>query len=205
MNEFDGKARTWDSDPAKVERAQRVAEAIRGTVGSLTNREVLEYGCGTGLLGFALRAEVAHLTLADTSQGMLQVLEEKIAACGARNVTSLALDLSIGPLPEIRFDLICTLMTLHHIPDTAAILARFHALLRARGALCIADLDLEDGSFHGPDFEGHKGFDREALTQKMLEAGFQNIRFTTPCVVVRQTPTGVREFPVFLMVGEKAG
>jgi len=39
----------------------------------------------------------------------------------------------------------------------------------------------------------------------MLEAGFQNIRFTTPCVVVRQTPAGVREFPVFLMVGEKAG
>jgi len=104
MNEFDEKARTWDADPAKVERAQRVAEAIRGQIGSLADREVLEYGCGTGLLGFALQPHVAHLTLADTSQGMLQVLEEKIAACGARNVTSLALDLSVGPLPELRFE-----------------------------------------------------------------------------------------------------
>ncbi len=205
MNEFDEKARTWDMDPAKVDRAQRVAEAIRGQVGSLAEREVLEYGCGTGLLGLALQADVAHLTLADTSRGMLEVLEEKILASGARNVTSLALDLSEGPLPEIRFDLICTLMTLHHIPDTVAILARFHALLRNRGALCIADLDLEDGSFHGPDFDGHKGFDREALAEKMREAGFQNIRFTTPCVVNRLTPAGVREFPVFLMVGEKIG
>ncbi len=205
MNEFDEKARTWDADPAKVERAQRVAEAIRGQIGSLADREVLEYGCGTGLLGFALQPHVAHLTLADTSRGMLQVLEEKIAACGARNVTSLALDLSVGPLPELRFDLICTLMTLHHIPDTAAILARFHTLLRDGGALCIADLDLEDGSFHGPDFEGHKGFDREALAREMLEAGFENVQFTTPCVVVRQTSAGIQEFPVFLMVGEKAG
>ncbi len=204
MNEFDEKARTWDADPAKVERAQRVAEAIRGQIGSLADREVLEYGCGTGLLGFALQPHVAHLTLADTSRGMLQVLEEKIAACGARNVTSLALDLSVGPLPELRFDLICTLMTLHHIPDTAAILARFHSLLRHGGALCIADLDLEDGSFHGPDFDGHRGFDRGDLTPQMLEAGFRNIRFTTPCGVVRQTPEGSREFPVFLVVGEKA-
>lgn len=205
MNEFDEKARTWDADAAKVERALRVAEAIRGAVGSLADREVLEYGCGTGLLGFALQPYVAHLTLADTSRGMLQVLDEKIAAGGALNVTPLALDLSVGPLPELRFDLICTLMTLHHIPDTAAILARFHALLRDGGALCIADLDLEDGSFHGSDFDGHRGFDREALTRKMREAGFRNIRFTTPCTVVRQTPAGIREFPVFLMVGEREG
>lgn len=203
MNEFDEKARTWDADPAKVERALQVAAAIRAQVGALADKAVLEYGCGTGLLGFALQPEVAHLTLADTSRGMLQILGEKIVASGAQNIASLELDLSVGPLPDLRFDLVCTLMTLHHIPDTVAILARFHELLRERGALCIADLDLEDGSFHGPDFEGHKGFDREALAQQMRQVGFQNVRFTTPCVVVRQTAAGSREFPVFLMVGEK--
>lgn len=203
MNEFDEKAPTWDADPAKVDRALRVASAIRAQVGSLTDKAILEYGCGTGLLGFALQPEVAHLTLADSSKGMLQVLGEKIVARGARNVDSLELDLSVGPLPNLRFDLVCTLMTLHHIPDTVAILARFHELLRERGALCISDLDLEDGSFHGPGFDGHKGFDREVLAQQMRQVGFQNIRFTTPCVVMRQTPAGIREFPVFLMVGEK--
>ncbi len=203
MNEFDAKARMWDTDPAKVERAVRVAEAIRAQVGVLADKEVLEYGCGTGLLGFALQPDVARLTLADTSLGMLQVLEEKMAASGACNVASLALDLSAGPMPDLRCDMVCTLMTLHHIPDTAAILARFHGLLRERGALCIADLDLEDGSFHGPDFDGHKGFDRETLAEKMRGAGFRNIRFTTPSMVVRQTPSGVREFPIFLAVGEK--
>lgn len=203
MSEFDEKARTWDADPAKVERAQRVAAAIRAQVGSLADRAVLEYGCGTGLLGFALQPEVAHLTLADTSRGMLEVLKEKIVARGAQNVTSLELDLSVGALPDFRFDLVCTLMTLHHIPDTVGILARFHELLKDQGVLCIADLDLEDGSFHGPDFDGHKGFDREVLAQQMRQVGFQNIRFTAPCVVARQTAAGIREFPVFLVVGEK--
>jgi len=28
MGDFDAKARTWDVDPAKVERARRVAQAI---------------------------------------------------------------------------------------------------------------------------------------------------------------------------------
>ena len=49
--------------------------------------------------------------------------------------------------PE-RFDLVYTLMTLHHIPDTAKILGSFQALLQPGGVLCIADLDKEDGSFH---------------------------------------------------------
>ena len=204
MNEFDLKAKDWDADPAKVERAFRVAEAIRAEVGPMGEMRVLEYGCGTGLLGFALHREVAHLTLADTSAGMLRVLEDKIAASGASHLVSLKLDLSKDPLPEARFDLVCTLMTLHHIPDTADILHRFHELLSSSGRLCIADLDTEDGSFHGPDFDGHRGFDRTSLAEQLRLAGFQDIRFSTPCVVTRETETGPRAFPVFLVVAAKA-
>lgn len=204
MNDFDAMARDWDADPAKVERALRVAEAIRAQVGPLAGMKALDYGCGTGLLGFALQAEVAHLTLADTSEGMLRVLDEKIAASGAAHLASLKLDLASGPLPETRYDLVCTLMALHHVPDTEGILKRFHALLSSGGVLCIADLDQEDGSFHGPGAEVHRGFDRDALAEQMRRAGFERIRFATPCVVTRETGAGLREFPVFLAVGEKA-
>ena len=43
-------------------------------------------------------------------------------------------------------------MTLHHIHDLSTVLAAFATLLADGGHLCIADLEKEDGSFHGGDF-----------------------------------------------------
>ena len=82
MTNFDERAKDWDSDPKKVERARVVAEAIRAALPLSTDMTALEYGCGTGLLSFALQSELGQITLADTSQGMLDVLGEKIAAAG---------------------------------------------------------------------------------------------------------------------------
>jgi predicted TPR repeat methyltransferase len=73
MSDFDAQASTWDSDPAKVDRARRVAAAIVRSVPDLGLRSVLDYGAGTGLLGFELLPRAAQVTLADTSEGMLAV------------------------------------------------------------------------------------------------------------------------------------
>ena len=201
MNEFDDKARSWDEDPAKVERARKVAEAIRAQVGALAGLSALEYGCGTGLLGFALQPHLGRVTLADSSPGMLAVLEEKIAASGLANLVPLQLDLTVGPAPEARYDLVCTLMTLHHIPDTDAILEQFRGLLNPGGHLCISDLDQEDGSFHGAGVEVHKGFDREDLAARLARGGFGNIRFSSPFEIQRTSEKGALEcFPAFLVV-----
>jgi len=204
MSEFDQKAREWDADAAKVARAERVAEAIHALGGDLSGRSALEVGCGTGLLGFALRPHVARMTLADTSAGMLEVLRGKIAASGLGGMTALQHDYTEGPLPEERYGLLCSLMTFHHIPDTDGALRRFHALLEPGGLLCIADLDTEDGSFHGPEAPVHRGFDREDLEARLLRAGFRDIRFSTPYVIDRETAGGPRRFPVFLALAEKA-
>jgi ubiquinone/menaquinone biosynthesis C-methylase UbiE len=200
MSEFDHQAWNWDADGAKVERARRVADAILAQAGPLAGLQALEYGCGTGLLGFALQPHLGHVTLADTSQGMLTVLREKIAASGAANMTPLELDLTTGPAPETRYDLVCTLMTLHHIPDIDGILARFHGLLAPGGRLCVADLDSEDGSFHGARADVHKGFDRKELAARMVRAGFRDVRFSTPYEITRSREGGPERFPLFLAV-----
>jgi len=204
MSEFDHQAWNWDADAAKVERAERVAEAIRVEAGPLAGLRALDYGCGTGLLGFALRAHLAHVTLADTSQGMLTVLREKILAAGVANMTPLELDLTTGPVPEGRYDLVCTLMALHHIPDIDGILARFHDLLTPGGRLCVADLDTEDGSFHGARADVHKGFDRQELAASLLRSGFRAVRFSTPYVIQRTTDHREESFPLFLAVATRA-
>ena len=73
MTSFDERAKDWDSDPKKVERARVVAEAIRKAIPLEHSMKALEYGCGTGLLSFALQPDLGQITLADTSQGMLDV------------------------------------------------------------------------------------------------------------------------------------
>ena len=198
---FDARARTWDDDPMKTARALAVAEAISARIPNLTGRCGFEYGCGTGLLSFALQPRLQQITLADSSSGMLGVLREKITASGITNMTPVQLDLTTDPLPEQRFDLIYSLMTFHHIPDTAAILRDLHALLCRPGYLCIADLDREDGSFHNHDTSVHNGFDRVDLAQRAEQAGFRNIDFSTVFNIRKGTPE--RTYPVFLMTAEK--
>ncbi len=203
MTDFDAKARTWDADPSKVERALRVADAIRREVPLSASTTVLEYGCGTGLLGFALQPYVGRLVLADASREMLAVLREKIAATGARNMEPVQLDLLAGPMPDARYDLVCTLLTLHHIPDIDAILERLHAVLAPGGTVCISDLDAEDGSFHGPGADVHNGFDRGDLARRLERAGFREVRFTTPHAITKPTAAGDRTYPLFLAVGRR--
>jgi 2-polyprenyl-3-methyl-5-hydroxy-6-metoxy-1,4-benzoquinol methylase len=200
---FDQRAATWDDDPIKAARAHAVAEAIRREVPFRPGMRALEYGCGTGLLGFALAPFPGELTLADASEGMLEVLRGKIAASGARNMTAVKLDLSADVPPAARYDLVCLLMVLHHIPDTDAILRAFHAVLAPGGRLCIGDLDSEGGAFHGPGFDGHNGFDRDALTAKARAAGFTNVRFATAYENPRKVGGATRLFPVFLMVADR--
>jgi ubiquinone/menaquinone biosynthesis C-methylase UbiE len=198
--DFDARAATWDEDPAKRSRARSVAAAIRARVDLSHRPRALEFGAGTGLLSFELESELGSALLVDSSEGMLEVAQRKIAAAGAKHFAARKMDLLIEPLREARFDLVHSMMTLHHVPDTAAILRVFHGLLLPGGALAIADLDAEDGSFHGPDVDVHHGFDRTALRAQLEAAGFRDIAFDT-CFELRR---GARVYPVFLVTARAA-
>jgi SAM-dependent methyltransferase len=200
---FDDRAQTWDADPAKIERAVAVAEGIRNQVPLSPQMRALEYGCGTGLLGFALQPYLGDITLADSSPGMLAVLTEKIAAAGATNLHPMKLDLVSDPLPPERYDLICSLLTFHHVADIDRLLRGLFSLAASPGYLCVADLDTEDGSFHGAGFDGHQGFDREDLGRRAKQAGFRDVTFTTAFQIAKGNGPGQTEFPVFLMVARK--
>ena len=202
---FDSKARQWDENPVFRERGLKIAEAIRMAVPLHRDMSALDYGCGTGLLSFPLKDELGAILMADSSGGMLEVVREKIAAQGVTNMTTLQLDLLADPPPAQRFDLIVTAMTLHHVPDTDHILRVFHDLLNPGGYLCIADLDQEDGSFHGLEVDVHHGFDRADLSLRAAQAGFANMRFQTVFSIAREHATGTRDYPVFLMTARRAG
>jgi len=196
VNRFDERAATWDDDPAHVERARVVAGAIRDVVPLDSSVRLLEYGAGTGLVSQALGDTVGPITVADTSAGMRKVMEDKVAAGVIAEARVWDLDLASAPLrpSEERFDLIVTVLALHHLPQLEPVLSNFATLLDDGGHLVIVDLDEEDGSFHGDGFDGHHGFDHDALAGDLGDAGFANVSFQRCHQIVRDGIT----YPLFL-------
>ena len=197
---FDERAKSWDDDPMKTARAQAVADGMGNAASWKPGMRALEFGCGTGLLSFALQARFAAITLADTSPGMLDVLRQKIEMAGLPHMQAVLLDDS-ATMNGQPFDMVYSLMTLHHVPDVNVALRRFHDWLDDGGQLCIADLDAEDGSFHDHDPSVHNGFERAQLAGMVAAAGFDNIRFSTVFQIVKGNPA--RTYPVFLMIATK--
>jgi tRNA (cmo5U34)-methyltransferase len=196
---FDQIAATWDADAARVRLANAVAEAIGRQVALSPEMDVLDVGCGTGLLTLALQPRVGRVTGADTSQGMLDVLAGKLRERNVTSVTTLLLRLDDGYALSGVYDLIVSSMALHHVSDLASLFTRFHAHLRPGGQVALADLDLEDGTFHTPDVSDvfHLGFDRDELKALLAAAGFDDLADTTAFVQHRSS----RDYPVFLISG----
>jgi ubiquinone/menaquinone biosynthesis C-methylase UbiE len=204
VNPFDEKAKTWDSDPEKTVRARTVADAIAKSVPITPDFSAFEYGCGTGLVSFFLSPLLNRIVMADSSKGMLDVLREKIAGGKITSMHPIELDLTLMEAPSEKFNLIYALLTLHHVSDVDRILKVFYSMLTSPGYLCIADLDKEDGSFHGTNFTGHKGFNRKELYDKTEKIGFRNVRFNTVTELTKHTESGKKKaFPLFLMTAGK--
>ncbi len=201
---FDASARDWD-DESKRTRGRVVAAAVRTDVALDADTRVLEYGAGTGLATeFLATGPLGRVTLADPSAGMRDVMADKVAdgrlPSSARIVD---LDLSTGDVPEDHYDLVLTVMTLHHIPDLGTVLSAFARLLDDGGHLCIVDLEDEDGSFHRhlDDFHGHDGFTEEELGVVLVGAGFEPPTWR----VVHHVDKDDRSYPLFLATTTPAG
>ena len=140
----------------------------------------------------------------DTSLEMLKVIDNKIGSSGADNLKTLYFDLEKEVYKGITFDLVFNQMVLHHINDLEDIMSKFYSLINPGGFLAIADLYPEDGSFHGKEFTGHKGFDPEELSKLLLKAGFSNI-IHRKCYVIdkKVTDNVTKHYNVFLLIANR--
>jgi len=196
-NPFDAAAPAWDAAERRVKLAEDVAEAIRDTVALDPSMDLLDFGCGTGLLGHALRRDVRSLTGADTSPRMLEAFQAKAPKGPSLHTLLLTPHTPLGG----PYHLVVSSMALHHVEDLASLFAAFHACLVPGGWLALADLDAEDGSFHGAAAEGvfHQGFHRDALEALLRETGFTGVRTKDAATTIKQG----RAYTVFLLTGQK--
>jgi tRNA (cmo5U34)-methyltransferase len=196
---FDQIAGTWDEDPARVRLARAVADAIAQQVPLTPAMDVLDFGCGTGLLTLAVQPHVGSVTGVDTSSGMLGVLQRKVQELALSSVATRLLQPADGYAFAGEYDLIISSMTLHHVAELAPLFERFRAHLRRGGRVALADLDLEDGTFHKPEVTDvyHLGFERAGLRAMLASAGFEDLVDSTAFVHHRNN----RDYPVFLVTG----
>jgi predicted TPR repeat methyltransferase len=198
MSHFDKRAKDWDKGNTQVDGAKLIADAIRKRVQLKDTMEVIDFGTGTGLLGFDIATSVKQVHGIDTSAKMLEKLEEKNSA--DLKIIPYMQDIIKEPLTQ-KFDGLVSSMTLHHIENLQEFFTTIRNTLTQDGFIAIADLEAEDGTFHS-DNTGvfHFGFDETELCRVAGECGFVDIKFKNINTIKKPQ----RDFGVFLLTAKVA-
>ena len=195
---FAHKADNYETESRRVDNVANIANGILDRVVYSKLMHIMDLGSGTGLLTSKIAPFVAKVTAIDKSESMSRVLRAKAPSYPCELEV---LDLDIADLEIVtKYDGIISSMTLHHIADIKKLFTQFYSLLRDGGSIALADLDIEDGSFHTEDTGVHHfGFDREWLVDIAKRAGFVDIICTD--VSVASKPHG--DYPIFLLTAKK--
>lgn len=202
---FDLAALTWDEKPQRVQLNLDIFNAIESNVKLTPGMSVLDFGCGTGLLSLQLLERTGNVTCADSSKGMLEVLETKVKNAGIDGIRTLHLQSDDAEGITGGYDLITSAMTFHHVKDVEHIIKKLTGHINSGGSLCVADLEPDDGKFH-EDNTGvhHYGFTREEMMKHFCNAGLADVKAMKAAAVDRKNEAGETvSFAVFLVTGSK--
>lgn len=164
-HDFNHKAETFDS-PKNIFLANLVCQAVEKQIDLLLDKEILDFGGGTGLLALPLAKQAKSVILVDISEKMLEQARLKAEQQEIKNIQFLEQDLLKKTL-EQEFDLIVVCRVLHHMPDLDAALSLFHQQLKEDGQLLLADFTKTEANHHG--------FDLAELEKQLIEHGFSSV------------------------------
>ena len=164
-HDFNHKAETFDS-PKNIFLANLVCQAVEKQFDLLSDKEILDFGGGTGLLALPLAKQAKSVTLVDISEKMLEQARLKAEQQAIKNIQFLEQDLLENPLKQ-EFDFIVVSRVLHHMSDLDTALSLFHQHLRENGQLLIADFTKTETNHHG--------FELPELENKLIEHGFSSV------------------------------
>lgn len=176
IEKFDQIANQYDT-PERVEISKVIGEEIRAHIASGREKDAVDYGCGTGLVGMQLLDEFQSLLFADASAHMIEQVERKIANLPAvPRVSALCCDFTENCPADLHADYILLVQTLLHIREVDPLLANLHRILRQGGHLLIVDFDKNESIVSG---EVHNGFVQEELIRRLIETGFSEAHAQT--------------------------
>lgn len=194
---FENKAQEWDKGITRNSTPQAIATAIKEKFTLTKDMTLMDFGVGTGLLGFIIAKDVKEMYGVDMSPSMLAKLEEKNTP--ELQIKAILQDIVKEPL-SMSFDGIISSMTLHHVENLSEFFTSIYKNINDGGFLAIADLEIEDGTFHS-DNSGvyHFGFNKEKLCSIVEKCGFTDVALERVTTINKPQ----REFGVFLLTAQK--
>lgn len=202
MNRFDEAAKTWDKRQVSIESSDACVQDLLNNVKLKNNANILDYGCGTGFIAFALKNETNNVTGMDYSKGMIEVFNNKVSQFDCENIKAVKHNMNEDELPKNTYDLIISSKTMHHIKDTNMFFKKSYNALKNDGILCINDLDKEDGSFHKDkenDGVEHFGYEKEELLAIAKNIGFKILSYK----IVYNQLKNEQYYPLFNLIVKK--
>lgn len=121
--------------------------------------EVLDFGCGRGVMGGRLVETARHVVFLDVAETMLVELS---ASLGERGYANFSLCRDLTTVRKCRFDLINFFLSLHHVDDWRRVLETASGMLTENGVIAITELMPAARKFHREKVP-HDGFDPMTL------------------------------------------
>jgi SAM-dependent methyltransferase len=233
---FNAEAAAWDSQPSVQQASKLALQTLLQRIPSLssqseykaiTDLDVLEIGCGTGVLSFMVAPYVHSIVAVDPAEGMVSALKLKLAASPeVQNIFPVNAilgdpdDERIHVAGHKRFDLILSHLVLHHIPSLQDVLRTMYGCLKEGGMVALTDFEdfgPEARRFHPENkmdgVERH-GISRKEMEKLMREAGFKDLTIETAFSMekrVEKVPgeglgegkEEMMEFPFLICMGRK--
>jgi len=202
MNRFDEAAKTWDQKQSSIDSSNACVQNLLERIQLKDNANILDYGCGTGFISFALSTEKNNILGMDYSDGMVERFNEKAQELNYDNIKAVKHNMNEEELPQDKFDLFISSMTMHHIKDTDMFAKKSYESLQKGGIVCINDLEKEDGTFHKKhknDGVEHFGYEKDAVCKIFENIGFEIIS----CDTVFKHERNDREYPLFNLIAKK--
>lgn len=161
--------------------------------------DVVDFGCGTGVLSVELARWARRVTAIDRSGSALAQAKERADREGLKNIEFLEADLHALPLPTGKKDLVVISQSLHHVDQHERVLAEAARILKPLGRVVVLELLPHDEQWVKSRLGHlHLGFQPEPLIAAMKAVGLHNAQLT-PAPRDAASP-----FKAFLLTAQRA-
>ena len=134
--------------------------------------DVVDFGCGTGVLTVELARWARHVTAIDRSGSALGKARAEASRQGLTNITFLEADLHALPLADASVDLVVVSQSLHHVDSIEHVLAEGARLLKPGGRMVVLELlPHEEDWVLARLGHQHLGFDPQTVREAMEAVG----------------------------------
>ena len=134
---------------------------------------IMDFGCGTGILGLNLINNVKKVIFLDSSKGMIKQVQKGLLEKKVFNYEIIEGD--IDKYKGDKIDLILVANVFHHIEDINYVIVKFSNILKKGGKVLVVDLFETAYDFHGGSAP-HNGFKPENVVKLFKNNNFTKVK-----------------------------